>query len=80
VGTWADCGEACKRAALPSGDVFYVGDGYSDRCAALAARRVFATGTLASYLAERDVPYEPFEDFHDVLAGLAADGGGEARA
>jgi 2-hydroxy-3-keto-5-methylthiopentenyl-1-phosphate phosphatase len=65
-----DCGEPCKRAALPAGDVIYIGDGYSDRCAALAARRVFATGTLAGYLAERGVAHERFDDLHDVLGVL----------
>ena len=42
------CGEPCKRASLPAGEpVVFAGDGYSDRCAALAAERVFATGSLA---------------------------------
>ena len=80
AGICADCGEACKRAALPPRDVVYVGDGYSDRCAALAAQRVFATGTLASYLAARDVPFERFDDFHDVLAALASQEGPEGSA
>ena len=67
----AVCGEPCKRAALPHGDIVYVGDGYSDRCAALSATRVFATGALARYLAEHGIPYEPFEDLRDVLDGLS---------
>lgn len=66
----AECGEACKRALLPGRHVVYVGDGYSDRCAALAARRVFATGGLALDLERRRVPYEAFADFHDVIAAL----------
>jgi 2-hydroxy-3-keto-5-methylthiopentenyl-1-phosphate phosphatase len=66
------CGEPCKRSALPSGPVAYVGDGYSDRCAALAATRVFATGGLAEWLASRDVAYERFGDLYDVLAALEA--------
>ena len=66
----ATCGEPCKRASLPHGEVVYVGDGYSDRCAAVAATRVFATGALARYLADAGRPYEPFDDFHDVLAAL----------
>jgi 2-hydroxy-3-keto-5-methylthiopentenyl-1-phosphate phosphatase len=65
------CGESCKRALLPDGYVVYVGDGYSDRCAALASDRVFATRGLAGYLAERGTPFEPFSDFRDLSAALA---------
>jgi 2-hydroxy-3-keto-5-methylthiopentenyl-1-phosphate phosphatase len=64
------CGEACKRLALPPGEVVFVGDGYSDRCAALAAQRVFATDSLARYLDSVGAAYERFEDFHDVAAAL----------
>ncbi len=65
------CGEACKRGGLPNGaPVVYVGDGYSDRCAALAADRVFARDGLARYLDERGVTYEPFEDFVQLAAAL----------
>jgi 2-hydroxy-3-keto-5-methylthiopentenyl-1-phosphate phosphatase len=60
------CGQPCKRSSLPDGEVVYVGDGYSDRCAALAADRIFATRGLADYLAERATPFEAFDDFHDV--------------
>jgi 2-hydroxy-3-keto-5-methylthiopentenyl-1-phosphate phosphatase len=74
---WADeapcpeCGELCKRRALPSdGTVVYAGDGYSDRCAALAADRVFARGDLARYLASRGAAFEPFEDLGDIAAAL----------
>jgi 2-hydroxy-3-keto-5-methylthiopentenyl-1-phosphate phosphatase len=66
------CGEPCKRSSLPPGDVAYAGDGYSDRCAALAATRVFATGALAEWLPGHDVAFERFEDFYDVLAALEA--------
>jgi HAD superfamily phosphoserine phosphatase-like hydrolase len=65
-----ECGESCKRKLLPPGEVVYIGDGYSDRCAALAADRVFAIKGLATYLAERGVPFEPFADFHAVAAAL----------
>jgi 2-hydroxy-3-keto-5-methylthiopentenyl-1-phosphate phosphatase len=68
----ADCGEACKRGALPDGEVVYVGDGYSDRCAALRADRVFARDGLAAYLDARGLPYEPFEDLYDVSEALRA--------
>lgn len=66
------CGETCKRLSLPPGDVAYAGDGYSDRCAALAAKRVFAIGALADWLDEQGVAFERFEDFHDVLDALDA--------
>ncbi len=65
------CGESCKRAELPGGEVTYVGDGYSDRCAALAAARVFATGGLARYLDECAIRYESFDDLEDVLRALS---------
>jgi 2-hydroxy-3-keto-5-methylthiopentenyl-1-phosphate phosphatase len=67
----AHCSESCKRGSLPlNGDVVFVGDGYSDRCAALAADRVFARDGLARYLDERGVPYEPFENFDGLAAAL----------
>jgi 2-hydroxy-3-keto-5-methylthiopentenyl-1-phosphate phosphatase len=65
------CGESCKRSLLPPGEVVYVGDGYSDRCAALASDRVFATAGLALYLSERGVPFEPFTDFHALSEALS---------
>ena len=64
------CGEACKRADLPTGEVVYAGDGYSDRCVALAADRVFATGSLARWLDERAVAHEPLSDFDALAAAL----------
>jgi 2-hydroxy-3-keto-5-methylthiopentenyl-1-phosphate phosphatase len=64
------CGEACKRGGLPDGEVVFVGDGISDRCAAEAADRVFATKGLARYLDERGIAYEPFDDFHDVVGAF----------
>ena len=71
----ATCGEACKRGSLP-GDrpLVYVGDGYSDRCAARAADRIFATGGLARYLDEQGVAYEAFADFNDVRVALTLGG------
>ncbi len=72
----AVCGESCKRRTLASlgitGELIYVGDGYSDRCAALAADRVFARSGLAHYLAARDVPFETFETFHEIATALEA--------
>jgi HAD superfamily phosphoserine phosphatase-like hydrolase len=66
-----ECGEVCKRRALPAErPLVYVGDGYSDRCAALAADRVFARRALAEYLEARGVRYEPFETLFDVAKAL----------
>jgi 2-hydroxy-3-keto-5-methylthiopentenyl-1-phosphate phosphatase len=67
------CGEPCKRSAVAGLDGFaFVGDGFSDRCVAEAASRVFARDGLASYLAQRRVAFERFDDFYDV--GAAIDG------
>jgi HAD superfamily phosphoserine phosphatase-like hydrolase len=65
------CGEPCKRGDLPEGEVVYVGDGYSDRCAALAADRVFARDGLAAYLAKEGASFERFDDFHDLAAAFS---------
>jgi 2-hydroxy-3-keto-5-methylthiopentenyl-1-phosphate phosphatase len=66
------CGEPCKRALVASNGPFvYVGDGYSDRCVALAAGRVFARNGLADYLDEQGVPYERFDTLVDVAAALS---------
>jgi 2-hydroxy-3-keto-5-methylthiopentenyl-1-phosphate phosphatase len=67
------CGDWCKRGGLPGGSIVYVGDGYSDRCPALAADRIFARAGLADYLDEEDLRYEPFDDLRDVLDALRAD-------
>lgn len=67
----ATCGEPCKRSSVAGGPYAYVGDGYSDRCAALAAERVFARDSLARYLDGRGVAYEPFEELGDVVAALS---------
>jgi 2-hydroxy-3-keto-5-methylthiopentenyl-1-phosphate phosphatase len=67
------CGQPCKRGTLPAGEeIVYVGDGFSDRCAALAADHVFATGPLARYLAEQGAQFTAFDDFHTVVDGLGS--------
>ena len=64
------CGEECKRSVVDQmrngHEVAYVGDGYSDRCAAQAADVRFARRTLASYLDREGVDYTPFDDFTSV--------------
>ena len=64
------CGDWCKRAGLPAGRFVYVGDGYSDRCSAAPAERVFARAGLAEHLDREGLPYEPFDDLFDVLNAL----------
>jgi 2-hydroxy-3-keto-5-methylthiopentenyl-1-phosphate phosphatase len=73
--TCDSCGESCKRSIVQGfagdGELVYVGDGFSDRCAAESSDRVFAIKGLARHLDERGIPYERFDDFHDVARGLA---------
>ncbi len=68
------CGEPCKRVAIPSlahgRQVAYVGDGWSDRCGAKVADLAFARASLAAHLREEGVSFVPFEDMHDVRAGI----------
>ncbi|MGD9497698.1 MAG: MtnX-like HAD-IB family phosphatase [Armatimonadota bacterium] len=70
------CGN-CKRRHLTRlrmryERVIYIGDGYSDRCPALAAEIVFAKDHLAQLLDELGVPYQPFEDFGDIMVATLA--------
>ena len=67
----AVCGEPCKRADVATLNGFvYVGDGFSDRCVATAASRVFARDGLADYLDAHGSPFEYFTDFHDLAGAL----------
>jgi 2-hydroxy-3-keto-5-methylthiopentenyl-1-phosphate phosphatase len=66
----AVCGDWCKRDGLPERPFVYVGDGYSDRCPALAAERVFARAGLAEYLDAQGRSYERFDGLDDVLRAL----------
>jgi 2-hydroxy-3-keto-5-methylthiopentenyl-1-phosphate phosphatase len=69
------CGETCKRSVVQglAGDdeLVYIGDGFSDRCAAEASDRVFATRELGRYLEGRGVSFEHFDDFHSIAEALA---------
>jgi 2-hydroxy-3-keto-5-methylthiopentenyl-1-phosphate phosphatase len=65
-GSCPECGDVCKRSALPEPPFAYAGDGWSDHCPALAAERIFARDGLARYLDERAVLYEPFDDLADI--------------
>lgn len=61
-----ECGDLCKRGALPDPPFVYVGDGWSDHCAALLADRVVARDGLADFLDEVGAEYERFADLRDI--------------
>jgi len=68
------CGTCKMRAVLDHrarGPVAFVGDGSSDRYAALYADRVFAKDMLERICARDGVPFESWETFGDVRAALA---------
>ncbi len=66
---------SCKRNALlkdvPT-DAFliFIGDGYSDFCAAQYADIVFAKKSLARFCFEQKIPHHNWRSFFDVLAVL----------
>ncbi len=74
-GVCDSCGESCKRTVVQElageDEIVYVGDGYSDRCAAQVSDRVFARAGLARYLESEGVPFEPFSDFHEIARALS---------
>ena len=51
---------------FPGRSTIYVGDGLSDVCPALAADLVFAKDSLAAYLGDRGVRFEPFTSLESV--------------
>jgi 2-hydroxy-3-keto-5-methylthiopentenyl-1-phosphate phosphatase len=48
----------------------YIGEGFSDRCAAQYADIVFAKDELQKYCQQENISYYLYNDFHDVLARL----------
>jgi 2-hydroxy-3-keto-5-methylthiopentenyl-1-phosphate phosphatase len=50
--------------------IFFVGNGFSDRCAAKEADFVFAKNSLYSYCIEQDIPCHYFKDFQEILGDL----------
>jgi 2,3-diketo-5-methylthio-1-phosphopentane phosphatase len=64
---------SCKRNALlqaahPDALIVYIGDGYSDFCAAEHADIIFAKKTLAAHCNAHRIPHYPFTSFADVLS------------
>jgi 2-hydroxy-3-keto-5-methylthiopentenyl-1-phosphate phosphatase len=65
----------CKPAAmahlrLPGALTVFVGDGLSDRYAALYADVVFAKDRLAAFCEGAAIPYEPYDSLFAVAAGI----------
>jgi 2-hydroxy-3-keto-5-methylthiopentenyl-1-phosphate phosphatase len=63
----------CKRNVMLglAGDqdiIAYVGEGYSDRCAAQYADIVFAKDDLQRFCQKENISYYPYADFHDVIS------------
>jgi 2,3-diketo-5-methylthio-1-phosphopentane phosphatase len=50
--------------------IAYVGEGYSDRCAAQYADIVFAKDSLQSFCQRENISYFPYSSFHDVVGRL----------
>lgn len=63
---------SCKRNFIicntpPESPIIYIGDGYSDYCAAEHSDIIFAKGELAAYCSINRIPHYPFNSFFDVL-------------
>jgi 2,3-diketo-5-methylthio-1-phosphopentane phosphatase len=72
-GRCANCKGYHLRSAGGSGEwLVYIGDGYSDRCAADEADLVFAKRDLRRYCREAAIPYVEFDTFYDVVEGLSS--------
>ena len=62
---------SCKRNVIisntpPENIIVYIGDGYSDFCAAEHSDIVFAKNALATYCNEKRIPHYPFGNFFDI--------------
>ncbi len=76
-----NCG-SCKgerireyRKVFTEGTIMaFVGDGYSDACAAKEADVVFAKKDLEVYCHDNDIPFNSYETFADVAGRLGAAG------
>jgi 2,3-diketo-5-methylthio-1-phosphopentane phosphatase len=70
----ADCGN-CKTEELLAlrpnyRRVLYLGDGYSDMCAARHADVLFAKSHLAEFCRREGLPFHPFANFAEITAAL----------
>ena len=63
---------SCKRNAVINNVdddtiIVYIGDGYSDFCAAEHSDIIFAKRNLAAFCNENKIPHYPFHTFFDIL-------------
>lgn len=76
-GDCQSCG-SCKRERIESlrnehgesATVVFIGDGYSDACAAHAADVLFAKKDLIKYCSDQSIDFNEFETFFDVKSKL----------
>ncbi len=66
---------SCKRNEILSvapdeAFIIYIGDGYSDFCAAEHSDVVFAKKELAAHCSKNKIPHYPYSSFFDVIAIL----------
>lgn len=62
----------CKKFHLdPKSFCIYIGDGYSDRCAAVSSNMVFAKNSLAKFLDKEGKEYFTFRSFADIVVVLS---------
>ena len=59
-----------RRTANDSGQVIFIGDGYSDACGANEADMVFAKKDLVRYCRDEGISYHRFSNFNDVTSRL----------
>ena len=62
----------CKRNVILSSTpddsiVIYIGDGFSDFCAAEVSDIIFAKNTLAKYCSEKRIPHYTYKSFFDIV-------------
>lgn len=71
-GKCGTCKSSIVQAQTPPGAVsVYIGDGYSDRCAAERCDIVLAKDALARHCRENSIAFHHFKDFHDVIRILS---------
>ncbi|MBU0984885.1 MAG: MtnX-like HAD-IB family phosphatase [candidate division Zixibacteria bacterium] len=59
-----------RHTLPPETQIVFVGDGYSDACAAAEADILFAKKDLVDYCVKRKIMYNEFSNFHDVTGML----------